>query len=229
MRYSAFLILLLFSLPSLAVARGGFVGHSSGPVARSAPVSRQIIHHQPIYHAPMQHRAIHDPSQRAPAVVRHPYSISPTIHGGRSRIFANPVRREVTRHVRFHGGLLALPALVTLGAPVILDVPSIGELSVSEATYTTLYPLLSSDDEAERERAYVQLQEQIERDPESLIRGANEIPAGPPTSRDSCPDCPDYAEILPICQPAGCDTSETLFNDSRNPRYLIPERTRRSR
>jgi hypothetical protein len=56
-------------------------------------------------------------------------------------------------------------------------VPAIGEVSIDEETYTALYPLLSSDDEADRERAYRQLQEQVERQPESLIHAANEIPA----------------------------------------------------
>jgi Flp pilus assembly protein TadD len=62
-----------------------------------------------------------------------------------------------------------LPALVTLGAPVLLDVPGIGAVSVPEETYTSLYPMFSSDDEAVREQAYRQLQEQVERQPESLI------------------------------------------------------------
>jgi Flp pilus assembly protein TadD len=65
-----------------------------------------------------------------------------------------------------HGGLLALPALATIGIPVFLDVPEIGVVSIDEAAYAAIYPLLTSENEDDRERAFVQLREkQRERAP----------------------------------------------------------------
>jgi hypothetical protein len=86
-----------------------------------------------------------------------------------------------------------------------------------------LYPLLVSDDEAERERAYVRLREQVERMPESLVRPANEILAGRPAV-DSCPECPDTAEKFPICQPEGCDLAEVVFSKSQGQGRTVRER-----
>jgi Flp pilus assembly protein TadD len=61
--------------------------------------------------------------------------------------------------------LLALPAIATIGTPVFLDVPEIGVVSIDEDAYGAIYPLLTSEDEADRERAFVQLREQSERAP----------------------------------------------------------------
>jgi hypothetical protein len=223
---------LVLAVPSLAIAAGSHAVHTSAPtrsapVARSAPVMRS---------APISHTMSHQGHQarsftsrtlqhtHIPMGIRPTYSGSRTVfHTGGSRVFANPVRREIARHVRFHGGVLALPALVTLGVPVLLDVPAIGEVSVSEEAYRALYPLLASDDEADRERAYVRLQEQIEREPESLRRTAHEIPAGRPVV-DSCPECPDTAEKFPICQPADCDLAEVVFSKSHDQRGSVREK-----
>jgi hypothetical protein len=175
---------LVLAVPSLAMAAGSHGVHTSAPTARYAPAVRSapVMRSAPIYH-PTIHQTPHARSFTPGRTFQHTPSAGMR-HPGGNHIFANPVRREVTRHVRFHGGVLALPALVTLGVPVLLDVPGIGEVSVPEETYTSLYPMFSSDDEADRERAYRQLQEQVEHQPESLIHAANEIPAGKPSSRD---------------------------------------------
>jgi len=73
--------------------------------------------------------------------------------------------------------VLALPALVTLGVPVLLDVPGIGEVSVPEETYTSLINVFVGH-EADESELIAKLQEQVEHQPESLIHAANEIPAG---------------------------------------------------
>ncbi len=168
---------LMLAVPSLALAAASHAVHTSAPAARYAPAVRSA----PMRSAPIYHPTIHQtPHARSftPGPTFFQHTPRTVFHPGGSRIFANPVHREVARHVRFHGGLLAWPALVTLGAPVFLDVPGIGAVSVPEETYTSLYPMLSSDDEAERERAYRQLQEQVERQPESLSQAPNEIRVG---------------------------------------------------
>jgi hypothetical protein len=167
---------LVFAVPSLAMAAGSHGVHTSAPTARAAPTVRSapIMRSAPTYH-PTIHQTPHARSFTPGHTFQH--TRQTVFHPGGSHIFANPDRREVTRHVRFHGRLLALPALVTLGAPVFLDVPGIGAVSVPEETYTSLYPMLSSDDEAERERAYRQLQEQVEHQPESLIHAPTAAPS----------------------------------------------------
>jgi hypothetical protein len=73
------------------------------------------------------------------------------------------VNRPVARHVRLHGGVLAVPAVVAFGVPVILQVPGIGPVSVPEDRYRTLYDLLASDNPDDWERAYTDL-ERIQRE-----------------------------------------------------------------
>ena len=216
---------LMFAVPSLAMA-GSHAVHTSAPTVRSVPAARSAPISRPMTHQSHQEHSFTPPRtlQHTPSDVRPSSSGSRTVfHTGGSRVFANPVRRPNTRFVRFHGGVLALPALATLGVPVLRDVPDLGEVSVDEATYAALYPLLISDDEAERERAYVRLQEQVERMPESLVRPANEIAAGRPAV-DSCPDCPDTAEKFPICQPEGCDLAEVVFSKSHGQGRTVREK-----
>ena len=66
--------------------------------------------------------------------------------------------RPIARQVRFHGRLLAVPAVVALGIPVLLDVPDLGEVSIPEDDYSGIYDLLTSDDPADQERAFALLQ-----------------------------------------------------------------------
>ncbi len=68
------------------------------------------------------------------------------------------VNRPVARHVRLHGGVLAVPAVVAFGVPVLLQVPGIGPVSVPEDRYRALYDLLASENPDDWERAYTDLQ-----------------------------------------------------------------------
>jgi hypothetical protein len=73
------------------------------------------------------------------------------------------VNRPVARHVRLHGGVLAVPAVIAFGVPVILQVPAIGPVAVAEDKYPALYDLLASENPDDWERAYTDL-ERIQRE-----------------------------------------------------------------
>jgi hypothetical protein len=147
------------------------------------------------------------------------------IYVSRNPIYANPIRRAPERFVRFHDRTIGVPPLAGLTAPAILDVPDLGEVIVPQDVYTTIYPLLISEDDADRERAFTLLRERAEREPDSLVQHAAAL-ALPPT-KDPCPDCQqDSVEVLRSCRPVGeCDMAERLVNSPKNPMYLVPERT----
>jgi Tetratricopeptide repeat len=163
---------LATSSPLLAAHSGGG-GHfrSSAPAYR-APVTRSA----PAYHPmPMQ---IYAPrhsvqpgysTQPRGAQVIHvgPTVTHPTVH--HNPIYANPVRRSPDRFARVHGGLIGLPPLTALAAPLIVDIPQLGEIIVPIEVYESVYPLLTSENEVDRERAYTILKEQAEQNPESRV------------------------------------------------------------
>ncbi|QOZ32719.1 hypothetical protein XH92_14255 [Bradyrhizobium sp. CCBAU 53421] len=95
---------------------------------------------------------------------------------------------------------------------------------VPQDLYTVVYPLLISDDEGDRERAFTMLKERAERDPDSRLHESATVSA--PLMKDPCPDCrDDGVEVIHTCRPIGeCDTSERLVNRRKNPMYLAPER-----
>ena len=109
------------------------------------------------------------PSNR-PAPIARPHAVArvvgrPPVSGEPMRMpntgLASPplhVERAVARHVRFHGGLLAVPVVVAIGVPVFLDVPGLGDVSVPEEDYPEIYDLLTSDDPADQEKAFSLLQ-----------------------------------------------------------------------
>jgi hypothetical protein len=109
-----------------ALRSGGEVGSSDAvrsDIARNEPrkPSGSIVHSSP-----------------APAVYTYAMGVRPSnsgsrtvFHTGGDRVFANPVRREVTRHVRFHGGVLALPALVTLACLYSWTSPLLARLALA--------------------------------------------------------------------------------------------------
>jgi hypothetical protein len=66
--------------------------------------------------------------------------------------------RPIARHVRFHRRPLAVPAVVAIGIPVLLDVPDLGEVRIPEDDYPEIYRLLTSDDAADQEKAFALLQ-----------------------------------------------------------------------
>lgn len=88
------------------------------------------------------------PIVREPTSTSNSRLASPSLH----------VERAIARHVRFHGRLLAVPAVVVIGIPVFLDVPDLGEVSIPEDDYPEIYGLLTSDDAADQEKAFALLQ-----------------------------------------------------------------------
>jgi hypothetical protein len=56
------------------------------------------------------------------------------------------VHREIGRRIAITGGVLVLPLVAYYGVPVILEVPEIGSVLVSEENYAKLYDQLSSPD-----------------------------------------------------------------------------------
>jgi hypothetical protein len=68
------------------------------------------------------------------------------------------VHRPIVRHVAMHGRFLALPAIVIIGAPFVLDVPDLGWVSVPEDEYADIYDLLTSDNPDDVELGYRRLQ-----------------------------------------------------------------------
>jgi hypothetical protein len=59
---------------------------------------------------------------------------------------ARAVHREIARRIAITGGVLVLPVVAYYGVPVILEVPEIGSVLVSEESYAKLYDQLSSPD-----------------------------------------------------------------------------------
>jgi hypothetical protein len=125
---------------------------------RDAPASRAV---------PSVHDAVRRvPAQNIPAL-RPPVGTTPNFHRA-----PNPdhivvmthqpsghIDRPVARHVRLHGGLMAVPEVIMIGVPVILDVPELGPVSVAEDSYGELYQLLTSDNPDDWERAYTELKQ----------------------------------------------------------------------
>jgi len=85
-----------------------------------------------------------------PRIIRVPPSVSsvPAV-----------AHRPIARRVVVHGRFLAVPAIVIVGAPFVLDVPDLGSVSVPESEYAEIYDLLTSDNPDDVERGYLRLQE----------------------------------------------------------------------
>jgi hypothetical protein len=67
------------------------------------------------------------------------------------------VIREVARRISVGGGVLVLPEVAYYGVPVILDVPGIGFVEVSEDEYSRLYKQLSSSAQGQVDAAIASL------------------------------------------------------------------------
>jgi hypothetical protein len=117
------------------------------------------------------------------------------------------VERAIARHVRFHGGLLAIPAVVAIGIPVLLDVPGLGEVSIPEDDYQEIYDLLTSDNPVNQEKAFALLQSlkneapmgsaEAESAPQSTDQSGFRIVHPPVTTSSATPDSArDLAEPL---------------------------------
>jgi hypothetical protein len=67
------------------------------------------------------------------------------------------VIREVARRISVGGGVLVLPEVAYYGVPVILDVPGVGFVEVSEEDYARLYKQLSSSGQEQVDAAIASL------------------------------------------------------------------------
>jgi hypothetical protein len=67
------------------------------------------------------------------------------------------VVREVARRITVAGGVLVLPEVAYYGVPIILDVPDLGYVEVSEDEYARLYKQLSSSDQEQVDGAIASL------------------------------------------------------------------------
>lgn len=192
---------VLVSSQSLARGGGGGLGHSGSSI-RSGAASRA-------------------PAMRAPTI-RYSAPMRAAPHPGlvhRSPTDAGAVRRVPEHFVNLRGRNIGIPPLAAVTGPIILDIPPLGKIFVPQETYVALYPLLISNNEADRERAFMLLKRQVEHDPDSHIQRPSTIAAGPrQRSPDWCPDCRDTAEIVHSCRPFGdCDTAVRLMRDPKRP------------
>jgi hypothetical protein len=132
-----------------------------------------------------------------------------------TRLTSLPPRaaRPIARSVRFHGRLLAIPAVVAIGIPVFLDVPDLGEVGVPEDDYPEIYRLLTSDDAADQEKAFALLQSLKNANPIGSVEAQNasqttspssfRIVHPPQTASSVAPDSArDLAEPLNFDDPA---------------------------
>jgi hypothetical protein len=67
------------------------------------------------------------------------------------------VVRKVARRITVAGGVLVLPEVAYYGVPIILDVPDLGYVEVSEDEYARLYKQLSSSDQEQVDGAIASL------------------------------------------------------------------------
>src|SRR5438045_2354346 len=120
-------ILVAALLPSIAVARGGYTPHYSAPAVRAAPTYRSA----PMVRTSPAVRTYHAPTvQHVPSGFRAgPIQFSRPLH------HVPGVTRVVARRVPWRGLFIAVPAITALGAPVWLDVPDLGAISVDEQIY----------------------------------------------------------------------------------------------
>jgi hypothetical protein len=120
---------------------------TNAPRERAAPV-------KPVWpkQLPKQVRSVPEPGNLDRPWTDRPSSVAPP---PKPRV----VVREVARRISVGGGVLVLPEVVYYGAPVILDVPGLGYVEVSEDEYARLYKQLSSPDQSQVDAAIASLRE----------------------------------------------------------------------
>jgi hypothetical protein len=181
----------VLSAPTVATARGGHHGGGSG-------------HFTPSFHSSYR--------SAPPRIFTHSVRTYRPPAGIPPRFGAiGPHTRPIARRIRLHGGNLYVPAIVATGAPVLLDVPGIGPVSVDESRYQDMYQQLASDDAEAQERVWRELQEIKLRDqmdaqaPQVAPRPSgptNMLPPGFGTARTSASaDNVDLAERISFSDP----------------------------
>jgi hypothetical protein len=143
---------------------------------------RQVPSPSPV-HVPAASPPSQDRSPPAPATlsrIHGPASASnragtPSIaNGGRQHSQRRAVERDVAARVAVGSGMLVLPTVAYFGVPIILDVPDLGYVELSEERYAELYgKLLSVDPEQVQEAiaALKQLKAAEEAEIEALQHG----------------------------------------------------------
>ena len=104
---------------------------------------------------------------------------------GAQQVRRRAVYREAARRINVAGGVLVLPVVVYYGVPVILNVPELGYVDVSEDEYARLYDKLSSSDSEQVQEAMSwlrKLKEREEAEIEAWERGPER--AEPADTRD---------------------------------------------
>jgi hypothetical protein len=138
-------LMAILALPTIAQAEPQYRSGAPGAAPtlrfghRPTPKNRPLVMPRVVGRSPIV---------REPTSTSNSRLASPSLH----------VERAIARHVRFHGRLLAVPAVVAIGIPVFLDVPDLGEVSIPEDDYPEIYGLLTSDDAADQEKAFALLQ-----------------------------------------------------------------------
>jgi hypothetical protein len=80
-------------------------------------------------------------------------------NSGRQHSPPRAVEREVAGRLAVGGGVLVLPTVAYFGVPVILDVPDLGYVQLSEERYAELYDKLFSVDAEQVQEAIAALKE----------------------------------------------------------------------
>jgi hypothetical protein len=80
-------------------------------------------------------------------------------NSGRRHSPPRAVEREVAGRVAVGGGVLVLPTVAYFGVPVVLDVPDLGYVQLSEERYAELYDKLFSVDAGQVQEAIAALKE----------------------------------------------------------------------
>ena len=213
----------MVSSPVMARAGGGGYIHSSAP-ARSVSTSRAspIVRSAPIYRTmPAQVYVPRQYVQPHPVIHVGPVNtVQRPAFAPRNPVFANPVRYAPERFVRFRGSTIGLPALTAVSAPIILDLPELGEIVVPQETYVTVYPLLISESEADRDLAFTMLREQPEQNPDSRVAAAS--PQAPPTAAAPPPTPTPYTKGRAALDQGDFDVAIAEFtaaiaDDPKNP------------
>jgi hypothetical protein len=117
---------------------------------------RQVLSSSPV-HAPATMLPTHDRSVPAPGKLSTNQGLAG--QGGPPPLRRRPVEREVAGRVAVAGGVLVLPTVAYYGVPVILNVPDVGYVELSEERYAQLYDKLLSNDTEQVQQAVAALKD----------------------------------------------------------------------
>ena len=110
------------------------------------------------------------------------------------------MHREIARRIVITGGVLVLPVVAYYGVPIILEVPEIGSVLVSEENYANLYDQLSSPDPQQVELGIAALRaiKANETDEQAQNGSVNMVPAN---AESVDPGARDLSELVSFSSP----------------------------